>query len=204
MSVAQLAHECQVGDSAPELLLPERPFVLMVGTSLGRKNLDVVLSAIKKLVSDGKGTPLLVLAGRRRKRTIEFLDTAEMAEVKPHVLQIDSPSQTDLERLYKACLAVVLPSRIEGWGLPAAEALWHGKPAFCSDIPVLREVCGDMGQYFDLHDTETLAGYLDRIATDAAWRQELDEIIAQNRDKLRTWDDFGHDLIARVEEVMSA
>ena len=201
MSVAQLAHECRKGEGDPELAIPDRPYVLMVGTMLGRKNLDVALAALKRLVSEGKEPPLLVLAGRRRKRTMEFLDTEEMAAVKPHVLQVDSPSQIDLERLYNSCLAVVLPSRIEGWGLPAAEALWHGKPVFCSNIPVLHEVCGSMARYFDIHDDETLAGLLHRVTHDSEWRTGLERAVSENRNTLRTWDDFGLDLIARVEEA---
>ena len=44
-----------------------------------------------------------------------------------------------LKKLYREARAVVLPTQAEGCGLPLLEALWHGVPCVCSDLPVLRE-----------------------------------------------------------------
>ena len=49
----------------------------------------------------------------------------------------------DLDALYAGALAVVLPSWLEGFGLPPVEGLAAGAPAIVSDLPVLREVLGD-------------------------------------------------------------
>src|SRR5690606_21241299 len=38
----------------------------------------------------------------------------------------------------------VIPSLEEGFGLVAIEAIYHGKLVVYSDIPALREICGDM------------------------------------------------------------
>ncbi|EDZ48072.1 glycosyl transferase, group 1 [Rhodobacterales bacterium Y4I] len=197
-SVAPLVHELRAGDEEQSVELPERPYFLMVGTMLGRKNLDVVLNAMNLIAKRGETPPLLVLAGKRRHRTMDYLDKEEMALVKPHVLQLDTPNQSDLVRLYEASQGVILPSRIEGWGLPAGEALWAGVPAVCADIPVMREVCGDLGLYFGVDDPETLAGHMQRLTQDPAFSAEWRAKIAANRDRLRTWRDFGQDLLANV------
>jgi glycosyltransferase involved in cell wall biosynthesis len=42
-----------------------------------------------------------------------------------------------------------LPSFAEGFGLPVPEALSAGTPVICSDLPALREVCGDIPEYLD-------------------------------------------------------
>ncbi|EAQ03797.1 Glycosyl transferase, group 1 [Pseudooceanicola batsensis HTCC2597] len=198
MTAVRLPHECRAGTDQPVISLPERPYVLMVGTSLGRKNLDVVLDAMCLVLERGKTPPLLVLAGRKRKRTLELLETPRMAEVAKHVLHVDRPNQTDLERLYREALALVLPSEIEGWGLPAAEALWNGIPPFCSDIPVLREVCGDLGVYFDLRDAEALSGHLVRLKEEPGWRAGLVDRIEANSGSLRTWNQFATELLDRA------
>lgn len=40
---------------------------------------------------------------------------------------------------YFGAIAVVLPSNYEGFGLPLVEALSHGTPVICTDIPPYRE-----------------------------------------------------------------
>lgn len=197
IAVAQLAHELiPEQDGGGET--PQTPYFLMVGTLLGRKNLDVVLAAIALLVTQGKTPPTLVLAGQVRKRTVDLLDSDGMKAVKPYVTHISNPPQSQLERLYKKALGVILPSRIEGWGLPAAEALWCGTPAICSDIPVLHEVCGDLALYFGVDDAATLAGHMDRLAIDSTYQSALRSRIAERAGSLRTWQQFGDDLLQAV------
>jgi glycosyltransferase involved in cell wall biosynthesis len=42
---------------------------------------------------------------------------------------------------------VLQPSEAEGFGLPLAEAMACGAPLLVSDLPVLREVAGDVAAY---------------------------------------------------------
>ncbi len=60
----------------------------------------------------------------------------------------------------------MLPSRYEGFGLPALEALACGVPVVASDIPVLREVTGGLARYAAVGDIDALADQL---------RQTLDD-----------------------------
>lgn len=48
-------------------------------------------------------------------------------------------SRAELEQLYANCLAVVIPSSYEGFGLPLVEALERGLEVVCSDIPPFLE-----------------------------------------------------------------
>ena len=66
----------------------------------------------------------------------------------------------DLGALYAGALAVVLPSWLEGFGLPPVEGLAAGAPAIVSDLPVLREVLGDGALYVPPGDAEALADAL--------------------------------------------
>ena len=202
ISVAPLVHEFSSNAQTGELTPPDTPYLLMVGTQTGRKNLNVVLEAIKTICQRGETPPKLVLAGRRRQRTMDLLDTEEMSLVKPHVIQIDSPAQPDLERLYKGALAVVLPSRVEGWGLPAAEALWFNVPPICADVDVLHEVCGNLALYFEVDDSEALADHICRLNNDSGYRSALSAKIRENRAQLRVWRDFGADLMDSVYSDM--
>ena len=192
--VLPLVHECPEGTEPVEQALPEQPYILTVGSMLGRKNLDVVFEALRLLKQDGKQVPTLVLAGALRKRTNTYLQSDECRTIREHVVVRKDPNQTDLVALYKNALALVLPSRMEGWGLPAGEALWCGTPAICSTAPVLKEVCGNLGLYFDPDKEEQLADHITRLLTDPEFNRQLRARIVEHRTQLRTWADVTKDL----------
>jgi glycosyltransferase involved in cell wall biosynthesis len=79
----------------------------------------------------------------------------------------------DLGALYAGALAVVLPSWLEGFGLPPVEGLAAGAPAIVSDLPVFREVLGEGALYVPPGDAEALAGALLSLARDPALRARL-------------------------------
>lgn len=61
-----------------------------------------------------------------------------------------------LSGLYRHAQALVFPSLMEGFGLPALEALANGCPVIVSDIPVFHEILGTSATYFDPHDAAAL------------------------------------------------
>jgi len=62
-----------------------------------------------------------------------------------------------LSALYAGALALVVPSRLEGFGLPAVEALAHGTPVIATGLAPVREVLGDAATYVPVDDPEALA-----------------------------------------------
>ena len=49
-------------------------------------------------------------------------------------------------------IAVVFPSKIEGWGLPLSEALSMRVPVLASDIAIFREVGQGVAEFLELND----------------------------------------------------
>jgi glycosyltransferase involved in cell wall biosynthesis len=194
-----LVHECPQGIETAEISLPASPFLLTVGLNLGRKNIEVVLNALLIMAKTGKSVPRLVVAGARRKRLRRYIERRRFQPIRANVVFVNNPNQTDLVRLYENALALVLPSRIEGWGLPAGEALWCGTPALCSTAPVFHEVCGDLGIYFDPDDPDTLAAQIARLNEDDAYRGALRARIASAKSDLRTWKTVAAEMLAVLE-----
>jgi glycosyltransferase involved in cell wall biosynthesis len=194
-----LVHEFLESGENSEIDLPQKPYFLMVGTMLGRKNLDVVLDAYVDHLTTLENPPTLVLAGAVRKRTIQALESEKYKAIAAHIEMIADPNETDLKRLYEGARGVILSSHIEGWGLPAGEALWCGTPAICSDIPVLREVCGDVGLYFDPKDPQALSKCMRQLLEDSDAYYSLKQQIADIKPKLRTWKMVTDDVFAALK-----
>ena len=138
--------------------------------------------------------PRLALAGAPRKHVQSYLEQSRYDAIRDWIDVITNPNQSELIELYQNAIALVLPSRLEGWGLPAGEALWNGTPVICADIPVLHEVCGDLGLYVDPDNPVELAETITRLHSDEDFAQALRDDIARAAPKLRTWADVARDV----------
>lgn len=197
-SVVALAHECRSDGEAPGIKLPSRPYVIGVGITLGRKNLDVILEAQRLLLARGKTPPLMVVAGANRRRTMAGLRLGRYRALRPHVLLVNSPSQANLIELYRNALATIMPSRLEGWGLPLGESLWLGTPALSAPQSSLPEVGRDLAVYFDPDSPQELADLMERLLDAPGYRTSLRQRIVSARSSLRTWKNVAEEMLATV------
>ena len=80
------------------------------------------------------------------------------------------PPDNLLEALYNGAVALLFPSRFEGFGWPAIEAQACGCPVLCSDAGSLGEVVGNSGFVRGPDDEEAFVAELRRLRHDASWR----------------------------------
>jgi glycosyltransferase involved in cell wall biosynthesis len=170
----------------------ERPIVLSVSAKLAHKNLARLIDALARIPPASR--PLLVLPGYPTPHELQLRARAGAAGVDGDIRFLGWVSSAQLEGLYAAAAAFVLPTLAEGFGLPVLEAMVRRVPVACSDIPVLREVAGDGALYFDplaeasiadaivrLLDDRELAGRLaaggPERATRFSWRQTARETL---------------------------
>lgn len=174
------------GVSLPDLSAPaeppkvQGPFFLYYGSPDPHKNLQVLIEAIK-LSPDLKEK--LVVAGDWPPAHVERL-LAEPIRVE-HVGYV-SPSQ--LLSLQRACTAVVMPSLIEGFGLPVAEAMAAGAAVVHSRLPVLEEVSAGHALTFTPRSPDELAACLRSVSLDTELRREL-QVAGRRRAEALTWDE---------------
>lgn len=142
VEVAHLGLESHLGN-APALEA-SRPYFVHVGTIEGRKNLAFILSLWRTLASQmGDNAPALVLIGR-----YGWENEAELAllnrcpELQGLVHQAEGMSDRTLTRIMLGAQAVLSPSCVEGFDLPAVEASALGVPLIASDIAPHRELVG--------------------------------------------------------------
>ncbi|BBF71434.1 MAG: glycosyl transferase [Sphingobium sp.] len=130
---------------------PERPFFVYIATIEPRKNHMLLLNVWRRLVERlGKDAPVLVMVGRRGWEIENVIDMLERGEaVRDHVVEAGELSDREMEELIAGARAMIMPSFIEGFGMPVVEALSAGVPVICSDISAHREVGGDAPDYLD-------------------------------------------------------
>ena len=197
-----LCHELRPTDEPIRQTGPAEPYVLCVGILTGRKNLECVMEAMLHLHGSGRPVPPLVLAGAQRKRTDEYLEQERFDAIRDRLHIITNPNQAELRRLYEGALALAMPSRMEGWGLPLGEALWLGTPGLAStEATALREVAGDLAQYFNPNEPEALAALIDQLQSDPECYAALKTRIAAAKGDLRTWKHVATDILAATETV---
>lgn len=196
--VTPLCHEMRASDEPVGNPPPDGPYILSVGIQRGRKNLECVMEALLRLHETGRPVPRYVIAGAMRKRVADYVASARFAAVAGRVHFAVNPNEAELAALYRGALALVIASRLEGWGLPLGEALWLGTPAIAARAAALDEVGGDLALWFDPDEPEALAAHVHRLMTDEPWREALEVRIRAAKGGLRRWSDVARDIAAAV------
>ncbi len=119
-----------------------RPYFVHIGTIEARKNLAFLLTVWRRLEETmQEQTPSLVLVGQYGWENENVLDHLERSpNLQGLVHQISGISDQGLADLLRGARALVAPSSVEGFDLPAVEASAMGLPIIASDIPAHREL----------------------------------------------------------------
>lgn len=128
---------------------PPHPYFVTIGTIEGRKNHLLLLQLWQRLAERlGRSAPQLVIVGQRgweAGQALAMLDRCRALDGM--VRELGRCDDATLAALVRGARAVLMPSFIEGFGMPVIEALQLGTPVIASDLPVFREIAGDIPTY---------------------------------------------------------
>ncbi|MDR2469143.1 MAG: glycosyltransferase family 4 protein [Tannerella sp.] len=132
--------------------LPRR-YLLNVGSIERRKNLLLVVKALKHLPDDIH----LVAVGKSTPYQTEVETYAKLSGVSSRLHILNHAPFDDLPALYRLASVFVYPSFFEGFGIPVIEALTCGTPVVAARGSCLEEAGGPDSLYVDPEDETELA-----------------------------------------------
>ena len=156
-----------------------RPTFVVIVSAEPRKNLAAVVRAFRKMPQAD-----LVVIG--------YAGGTLVRNPPPNVRFAGYVEENDKAALITEAHGLIMPSFAEGFGVPIIEALAANTPVLCSDIPVFREVAGELADYFDPFSTDSICASVTRVT---AGQADLRRKIRAQRGELA--DRFGHQTQAR-------
>ena len=152
--------------------LPDE-FALYLGTLEPRKNLPNLLRAYADARREGGVTAPLVLGGGKGWGYEVIFRLVDELGLGGHVRFPGYLPLAELPLWYNAASLFAYPSRYEGFGMPALEAMASGTPVLTTDSSSLPEVVGDAGLLVDPDDVATMSAGLSRVLRDPNLRADL-------------------------------
>lgn len=165
-----------------ELALERARVVLCVAQKRPYKNLQSLVRALPALPED----VVLVLPGSETAHEAELRSLADSLGVTARLRLPGWLSEAALAQLYATAEVFVLPSLIEGFGLPVLEAMARGIPVACSNVSSLPEVAGDAALLFDPKRQEEITAAILKLLVD---RSTAAQLVARGTERVKqfTW-----------------
>jgi glycosyltransferase involved in cell wall biosynthesis len=129
----------------------QRPYFLTIGTIEARKNHLMLLRIWERLVAQmGGAAPELVIIGQRGWEADDVFDLLDRSpQLAGHVRELGRCDDATMRATLEGARALLMPSFVEGFGIPVIEALQSGTPVIASDLAVYREFASGIPLYID-------------------------------------------------------
>lgn len=138
----------------------DHPIAVMVGAFVPRKQHLLAVAAMERVWTAGVDAILLCL-GPPHPLGMPIMERLRAhPEFGRRLLLVHDASDAEVAEAYHFATVALMPSEAEGFGMPIAEALLSGCPVLCADIPVFREIAGDVATLLPVGDTDSWASAL--------------------------------------------
>lgn len=149
------------------------PYLLYVGSLKRHKNVSTLLKAFALLREHRDPPQRLLILGSGAQGMEELVRECVRLGIGGWTDFVPSVAQNLLPKVYAAADALVMPSKMEGFGLPVLEAMACGTPVICSRAASLPEVGGQAVKYFDPCSPEDLADAIEQVLSSGGLRVSL-------------------------------
>lgn len=156
--------------------IKEAPYFLYVGNAYPHKNVDFLLSTFLEF-NRNKNFKLILIG----KNDYFYKQLEEKYNNDKAIYFYHNVSDSVLASYYTHAQALICPSFLEGFGLPALEAMALSCPVVVSEIPAFKEVCQDAAYYCDPYSKASLLLSLQKIERQD--KKEINQKIKKGRER---------------------
>jgi glycosyltransferase involved in cell wall biosynthesis len=153
----------------------ENPYLFYLGGYDRRKGIVELLRVFLELRRQGRLNCRLLLAGKSHYFSEELRKLILAGKESGSVRELGYVPDRELVGLLQNALALVYPSRFEGFGLPPLEAMHAGCPVITTSRTSIPEVCGNAALYIDPDAGTEFGEALVAVESDAPLRARLRE-----------------------------
>jgi mannosylglucosylglycerate synthase len=163
-------------------LLNARPIMLLPVRITPRKNIELALQVVSAIRMEYPQVRLVITGplGPHNAANLEYFrklqglrDSLSLKSNVSFLAELIDDYLPDevVSDFYQLADLLFLPSREEGFGIPVLEAGLAGLPAFCADIPPLRDLGGSFVSYFSLDESpERIAAMIvEKLSSDPSF-----------------------------------
>jgi alpha-1,3-rhamnosyl/mannosyltransferase len=152
--------------------LGDRPFFLYPAITYPHKGHEDLVRSFAPVAAQRPDT-LLVLSGGAGPREDALAALIADLGLGERVRRVGRVPEADLDALYREAVALVLPSRYEGFGMTVLEAMSRRCPVLAADATALPEVVGDAGVLVDPDDPSRWSAAMVELLDEPARRRAL-------------------------------
>ena len=152
-----------------------QPFVVYTGSLYPHKNVDILVEAVEKHNETKEADLQLAIICSRSVFWDRMNQKITSRGLEGTIKMLGFVDDENVSKLYSLALALVHPSKMEGFGLTGLEAMNAGLPVISSSSSCLPEIYGDATLYFNPESTSDLVSKLEILIGDSILREQLAE-----------------------------
>ncbi|MBP3979775.1 glycosyltransferase family 4 protein [Acidovorax sp. JG5] len=183
-----------------ELGLDPQGYLLCVGTLEPRKNLQTLFTAYAGMPPALRQRFPLVVAGMSGWNTGALMKDAQNLIHQGQLRLLGYVKDEQIPSLYAGAAAFCYPSRYEGFGLPALEAMASGVPVVVANRTSLPEVVGPAGMMVDPDDVDAMRESLLTLLEDGSVASRLANLGLQ-RAATFSWERCARETVQVYEHI---
>jgi glycosyltransferase involved in cell wall biosynthesis len=173
-------------------------YFLYVGNAYPHKNLDKLIEAFNIFKNGNKNVKLLFVG-----KDDFFYKRLEKDTKDASIVFLHDVSDKELSVLYKNSIALISASLMEGFGLPAIEAVSRECLVMLSDTPSFKEVLGDGAIYFNPENSEEIAEKMEEVLKNGKKFYSENMLEAKKRLSLFSWEKMARETLKIYESSFS-